>query len=372
MGEAADLGAHRCSTQALDCRPVFETLIRVVVCLSWVACASTRVLEKRKGGAGGCLGRYGNRPEAPAQSLNGLPYLWTAAVDTCHLHGGRQMKWRDGRGSRRRACAFIPTQAHRKHPLPVVVFLQGSVFPAELQARLSGMEERLETADLTGDPARPGFILLVPEGRDTEHLYPFPDDSGLGWDNWYRDFDRQDPALNADAAAIDHFISELERQGIVDASRIYLSGWSNGSAMAILYALNSPAIAAVAVYSSPDPFGDFDDPCPQPPFGVNPLPIMHVHNACDTVGLCDSGERLKGALEQTFPGLSIRDVILDGDQQLAGACRADCARGTFLSYPLGSRYHLRWPSRWTDRMLEFLRDHPRGSGSNALRASSTR
>jgi poly(3-hydroxybutyrate) depolymerase len=81
--------------------------------------------------------------------------------------------------------------------------------------------------------------------------------------------------------------------GKVDTSRIYVTGWSNGSAMAVLYALSRPEIAAVAVYSAPNPFGAFDDPCPQTPTFKKPtsttevrvfnrgLPAYHVHNDCD-------------------------------------------------------------------------------------------
>ena len=337
----------------------------VVVSGSLLACATAPGVESGRAAVGNsaCLEHYGSASAAPSQSLNALPYFWTWMVDTCVFHGGHRLKWRDPRGARRRACVFIPSSAHRGHPLPLLVFLQGSVFPAELQARITGFEESYPTADLTGDPQRRGFILLVPEGRDTEHQYPFPDDSGLGWDNWHRDFDRRDPQLNADAAAIDHFVGELRWRGIVDPSRIYLSGWSNGSAMAILYALNTPEIAAAAVYSSPNPFHDFDDPCPQEPFGVNPLPVLHVHNACDTVGICASGERLKSDLGRLFPQETFRDVILDGEQAEASSCRADCARGTLRSYPVGSRYHLRWPDQWTQPMLEFLRDHPKGAAA---------
>ena len=67
---------------------------------------------------------------------------------------------------------------------------------------------------------------------------------------------------NVDAAAIDHFIAEEVTTDIADPNRIYVTGWSNGAAMALLYALNRPRVAAVAVYSAPDPFGAFDDPCP--------------------------------------------------------------------------------------------------------------
>jgi pimeloyl-ACP methyl ester carboxylesterase len=87
-------------------------------------------------------------------------------------------------------------------------------------------------------------------------------------------------------------------------------GWSNGAAMAVLYALNRPEIKAVAIYSAPDPFGAFDDPCPQIPVSHpttnwkeieepnSHLAIMHVHDSCDIAGICPNGERLAQQMGQ--------------------------------------------------------------------------
>src|SRR5215470_9326993 len=75
---------------------------------------------------------------------------------------------------------------------------------------------------------------------------------------------------NVDAASIDHFVAELLTTGKVDRQRIYLMGWSNGAAMALLYALNRLWVAAAAVYSAPDPFSALFDVCTQTPVGVAP------------------------------------------------------------------------------------------------------
>ena len=83
-----------------------------------------------------------------------------------------------------------------------------------------------------------------------------------------------------------------------------MTGWSNGAAMGLLYALNRPNVAAVAVYSGPDPFGALNDPCHQKPVAHAPannaevriynprVPVMNVHNACDIAGICPNDEKL--------------------------------------------------------------------------------
>lgn len=182
---------------------------------------------------------------------------------------------------------------------------------------------------------------------------------------------------NVDAATIDHFIAEVAHSGKVDTRRIYVTGWSNGAAMGLLYALNRPNVAAVAVYSEPDPFGALDDPCHQKPVAGAPannaevsiqnprVPAMHVHNECDVAGICANGQKL--AAELRSAGVSIEDVIVDSSGKRVDACAGWCGTDpngglSLLHNPwgwlLGFHHHGRWPSDWTPKMLEFLRDHP--------------
>ncbi|SFF32744.1 Esterase PHB depolymerase [Fontimonas thermophila] len=309
--------------------------------------------------AAGCAGIHGNPPAELTHSPSALPGTLSNLAQYCTLRGGEVLTWSDGDGTPRQACLYVPAQASAQTPLPLVVFLQGSIFPADQQVLVSQYDTLYETADLTGDPNRPGFILLVPQGRDTAHHYPFPDDTGLGWDNWYRNFDRSDPAINRDVQTIDHFIAEVKARGIVDPRRIYMTGWSNGAAMAILYGLNTPGIAATAVYSSPDPFVDIADPCAQPPFGNNLRPIMTVHNDCDIVGICTTGsEGFRERITRTMPQLEYRAAIIDLQQQEVAACDASC---TYDGTPVdalspGAVRHLIWPTQWNARMFQFLRE----------------
>ncbi|HYL60939.1 MAG TPA: PHB depolymerase family esterase, partial [Candidatus Acidoferrales bacterium] len=249
--------------------------------------------------------------------------------------------WKDFDGTDRYACDYEPASADASRKLPMIVFLHPSLFSARWITQTNLLEYQ-NSVSLSADPKHFGYIVLAPEGRNTTHYYPFPDNKGIGWDNWYRQLNPSGDVKigettwreNADAAAIDHFIATRIAAGGVDGDRIYVTGWSNGAAMGILYALNRPNVAAVAVYSAPNPFGALGDPCPQRPVAgplasdaeiklYNPaIPTMHLHNSCDIGGICPSGELLRNQL--TNAGVSVDDVILDWYRRRVSVCNDSC------------------------------------------------
>jgi hypothetical protein len=305
-------------------------------------------------------------------------------VTTC-LDGRRIGPWLDPDGTPRHACLYEPASAAAASsvPLPLVVYLQPSLFTADTILDTS-LLDFLDSANLTGDRSRLGFYLLAPEGRFTSHFYPAPDDRGTGWDNWYRQLAPSDVHIggvsypqNVDAAAIDHFIAAMTATGKIDTRRIYVTGWSNGAAMAYLYALNRPQVASIAVYTAPNPFRAFNDPCPQTPVARAPrddseiqisnrrLPAMHVHNDCDIAGICPNGELLRSQLVPL--GVAFRDVIIDSQMRRVRACMAACGTNPNgdmnpldnpMGFTVGSQNHTRWPRSWTEKMLRFFRAHP--------------
>lgn len=288
--------------------------------------------------------------------------------------------WRDANGTDRYACIYEPEWATKKTPLPLVVFLHGSIATAD-SVLLTGLTGLVSKTDLgTG---KPGFILLAPEGRYTTHYYPASDARGLGWDNWYRQLNPAGEVTeagtgypeNADAAAIDHFVRAEIATGKVNVKRIYVMGWSNGAAMALLYALNRPEVAAAAVYSAPNPFSAFDDPCPQTPVAhplssdrqvqiFNPrVPLMHVRNACDIGGICPNANVF--AHQMRALKVRLEDVIIDSSAEPVKACDDSCGTDPKAGGDIGLDgeirgffHHIFWPRSLNPRMLDFLRRHP--------------
>ncbi len=318
--------------------------------------------------------------DTPAQINHGVIASSFAAHNPI-CFGGRVLgPWKDSDGSDRYACIYEPAGRSRDNPLPLVVFIHGSIATAD-SIKLTGLVGEIGKADLGGK--KPGFILLAPEGRYTAHYYPGLDSNAMGWDNWYRQLSPSGDVTvggttykeNVDAATIDHFIQDETATGEVDPVRIYLTGWSNGAAMALLYALSRQSIAAAAVYSAPDPFGAFDDPCPQAPVTRAPtsnaqvqifnprIPLLHVRNGCDIGGICPNGNNF--ARQMRAIGVSLDDVILDPEGKPVTSCDDTCgtspraagdvgAGGTFR----GILHHMQWPKASNSRMLEFMKQHP--------------
>ena len=320
---------------------------------------------------------FGNPPARSNQRF--IPRSIAAHNPIC-FGGQVRGPWKDSEGNDRYACIYEPEARSRDNPLPLVVFLHGSLATAD-SIKLTGLTSTLATEDLGGK--QHGFIVLAPEGRYTPHYYPRPDSNALGWDNWYRQLSPAGDVTvggityreNVDAAAIDHFIQQELATGEVDPARIYMTGWSNGAAMAILYALNRQSIAAAAVYSAPDPFGALTDPCPQMPTASPPtskaqiqvfnphVPVMHVRNACDIDGICPNGNALDAQMSTL--GIKVDDVIIDSDGKQVPACDNSCGTNpngggdiATSRAALGFAHHIRWPTVVNPRIFDFMRNHP--------------
>jgi membrane protease YdiL (CAAX protease family) len=285
--------------------------------------------------------------------------------------------WNDSDGTPRYACGYEPPAATRSRRLPLIVFLHPSLYTTDMAANLAKLAT---TANLSDDASR-GGILIAPEGRNISHFYTVPDDKGLGWDNWYRQFADHSVTLdgnaypeNADAEAIDHFVKDEVASGQVDADRIYVIGWSNGAAMAYVYSLSRPNVAAIAVYSAPDPFRAFNDPCSQTPVTAEPanqrevrianerLAAYQIHPDRDLAGLCPNIESLQRRLGAI--GISFQDTVVDWKLAPVNGCFDQCgtnAAGDWsnpLSLNLGYWLHTHWPFEWDPQMLDYLRMHP--------------
>lgn len=304
--------------------------------------------------------QYGN---APATILNDVVSP-DGLLDIVTLCEGEVVTLKDNLDEERKACFYAHPNSTYDKPLPLLIWLHPSLVSASLTWPLTGWDAVKRTQPLNNeDSSAIGFSYILPFGRNTVHNYPVPDQSGLGWDNWYRNFDRSSPQLNADIDFIDKAIARAKELVPVDARRVYMSGWSNGAAMALQYALQTDGIAAASVYSAPDPYRDLPDPCaqdPRPSFGT---PTADVHNYCDLWGICTTGKYFYDDLKRRYPRLRQSLVVIDtittkvksrdDEAECDPVCQGIC------SVNAGTVAHLRWPtSRNDDAFFSFFLNHP--------------
>lgn len=270
----------------------------------------------------------------------------------------------DKSGHKRVFCFYANPKSTKDKPLPLLVWLHPSLVGATLAFPLTGFDLVRNTQSLNNeDPSRLGFSYILPAGRNTEHEYPFPDNVGLGWDNWYRNLDRSSPGLNIDVDFIDKSIVYAKSHVPVDSRRVFMSGWSNGAAMSELYVANTDGIAAAAVYSAPDPFRDSQDPCTQVPYPKYATPVRDVHDDCDLIGICTTGLYYYTDLKQRYPSLPQSMVVIDDVTTAVkgtdGTAKCDAACQDACAVTSGLIAHLRWPvTRNEDTFFSFLRKNP--------------
>ena len=297
--------------------------------------------------------KYGRPPATRTSTLSGA----VSIIKLCANITGHTtvIHFTDSNGEQRSACLLITSLSES---LPLLVWLHPSLFPP-LTILDTELVPQAYTANLTGTMnGSLGYHLLIPSGRDTTHVYPKPDDRGLGWDNWYRNYNRSDPTMNVDAQAMDYFIDQVVRNftdARVDRARIFMSGWSNGASMALEYALNTPGIAAAAVYSAPDPYRDYKDACAQEPSPQYFTPILDLHNQCDIINICVTGKDFIDKLNSGYANrLTAKIVIIDSFLKLASTCNLGCTS----IVGLGGLQHARWPKPYNEKaFFAFFRNH---------------
>lgn len=320
------------------------------------------------------------------------PLTMPACATSEHRRGrpafddGAPLVWTDEpSGLKRAACVSRPESAgppsvndpNPAHLRPLLVFLHGSGGSARGLYDATSLRQKAQTFDLSGDPARPGFVLAADQGlnQHTENKNP----PAARHDIYVRDF--ASPSHARDLRALDELIDRLVAQGGIDRARIYLSGWSNGAFFSQLYGLarhetatpGGNRIAAVAVFDGGDPlqrpFAE-DTGCEYKPAIHSTLPVMIVHRACSIVS-CDAAQAKDldappgFAISEWFARLptitsgTLKDVIIDSDGKDA-PCANSCH---FLRAAID---HVRWPDGIGDKsgidreveMLAFLREHP--------------
>jgi pimeloyl-ACP methyl ester carboxylesterase len=302
---------------------------------------------------------------------------------TCNRNGFNDAPartWTDAvNGQSRAACVFVPSATL---PLPLVLFLHGSGTSGDQVYTTTLLRAKAATFDLTGDPARPGFVLASDTARIVQSTLPGGNGAQVH-EVYFRDF--RSPSSSSDFRNFDRLIDELVATGKIDPKRIYIVGYSNGGFAGQLYGLARYAtptpggnyVAAVAVYGAASPLYEPMaglDGCRFQPFPHVALPIMIVHRACDWEP-CDATQLVTMGRP---PGYSIGDWLTTLTTQIGsvdstgvtlddtGHIVTACDNGPTCTISRGLTNHGHWPDGQHDgggidhepEMLAFLRAHP--------------
>ncbi len=284
----------------------------------------------------------------------GAPPMETASNVTLPVQcqDGELLTWEQGDVTRY-ACLNYPDQVDSAaYRWPMIVYLHGSLRdPTSLYSDGEDLFDLRNDFQMSDNKDIHGFIILSPEGR---RATPYSGDGpatgeGFHWDEWYRN-----PDENPDVQAIDHFIDTIVGTGLVDTSRIYVFGWSNGAYMTVLYSTwRSDMVAAMGQYAGADPWTR--TPCPVTMTYTRQVPLFLLRNLCDKLVPCSATTEWIDTLQAVNWPFEYHSLTYGGEMTTSD----ECSTSSLCDGKVGLQEHFRWPdSDALTAMLEFFRDHP--------------
>lgn len=335
--------------------------------------------------------------EDPCVQLSGALITTSTEIPTCEssdpeqpfFSDGPPIEWNDVNSIPRYACIFRPEGTSAESRRSLVLWLHGGEGSADRIYDRTSLRQKAESFDLSGDPSRPGFILVSIQGRNVHYLPGDPLGSSKGsylkHDFYFRDLKTN--TKNPDFQFYDHLIDSLVSEGIVDPQRIYIMGVSNGGFMAQAYAIarlitSTPGgnhVAAAVSVAAADPFhntsADQVPSCQLDPYPQSDVPILLIHRSCDAFVACSPSQQTRFA---TPPGFNLLDwldalTLKIGNSHVGyqiidseGDPTNSCDDTTFCTEFIGLANHIRWPDGvsdgggkdWEPTMLQFLKDNP--------------
>ena len=158
----------------------------------------------------------------------------------------------------------VPAALPTGKPAPVVIALHGFNNRGDTFAAIS---EWPAVAESTG-----AFLAVFPNGGD-----PIGGDGNFAWHDFYFDGSAPD-----DTGFLLALVDQLVAEGRVDPNRVYLTGFSDGAAMALQFLCSHPEVPAAYSPWSGSWFTSFDEPLSRLD-RVTPLPVWVWGNDNETL-----------------------------------------------------------------------------------------
>ena len=145
-------------------------------------------------------------------------------------------------GLKRRYVIHLPTK-HSNTPTPMILMLDGRGGTPWTAVKITGWSQKADQESFIA--VYPEAIRLNPDGP--QHFL----DNPQMWNVGSTIYDQHTIEID-DVAFLRAVIADVKRRFVVDSSRIYMTGFSNGAAMTFRFAIESPglltAIAPVSGY----------------------------------------------------------------------------------------------------------------------------
>jgi polyhydroxybutyrate depolymerase len=276
--------------------------------------------------------------------------LWLVAVGTCAQPAPSRTLHLQHADRERAYLLYRPANLSRQQPAPLVLVLHGG-FGSGSQA------ERAYRWDALAD--REGLVVVYPDGIGR---------------SWNAGGMCCGPALREgvdDAGFLAQLIEVVARAENIDRRRVYMTGMSNGAAMAYRYACEARApVAAIGPVA-----GTFSQACPHP----QPVSVFAIHGLADQNVPFAGGPATKGVtkgswlpVQQTLDAFRSADRCEPAQVQEAGDVRtstAHCEQGRDVVLTTIDSAGHQWPGS-VARTGPLARLLPADPPSTALDATS--
>ena len=179
-------------------------------------------------------------------------------------------------GKERKAEFLLPSSFVKEKAYPLIVYLHGYMSDSSHEKYYIGLKQSLKERE---------FILLLPNGNKNSKGLRF-------WNANKYCCDYENSGVN-DIKFIREIINEIKQDYLIDSSKIFLFGHSNGASLAYQFACDSPEnISGIITYAGSSVINE--ERC----LHNSKLTIIHIHGSSDSIVPFDDNDRYLGIENQ--------------------------------------------------------------------------
>lgn len=223
-------------------------------------------------------------------------------------------------GMERQYGMFFPSQYDGSTAMPLVVNIHGGCMDPLSQMAAMNMRDLAEAH---------GFILVYPQGTPQEGM-----EDCLIWNSGPYGAGTENKSTADDLGFFTLLIDELKTNYMIDADRVYATGFSNGGFMTYALACyQSETFAAVAPVAGMMTGESMNLESTHPCTPTHPMPVIHFHGTADSSVPIDAGEAAVNFwVEQNSTTQSSTNTIDDDGQTIEHYSYTSGDQGAAVEY----------------------------------------